>query len=377
MCDKGGGGAFPQYAALVQVKQHGEQYIIQPTPYGVVELLPLEQGFLIAAENPPASAATNGEPFELDAKVRRYLEKNGLRPWKIASDGKCTEVILSLAGEKGGENQDPGVIPPFSQYLSSLKQSAALAGEARLRCFEKLAALVKAQQPAGPLVQLVGLEGIGKRTMTASLALHGYELVGELALSRLLIKRVFTTPLELVVETLLAGNRCMGEDDLLVISDAELLETIPRSIRSQLFRELARLPHVVLTARPRQTQFQRDSLVRLEIPGLTFEEARLFAATMYPHVEFAGSALDLLIQGCLSEAGVVPGRLIYLVDLAQALLDPATRYLDLVSPAEKKPRLESENLPKDVTFVLAPDEVVAALRIVASAWGCNVANKSS
>jgi len=369
--------AFPQYAALVQVKQHGEQYIIQPTPYGVVELLPLEQGFLIAAENPPASVALNIESVELDAGIQRYLEKNGLRPWKIAYNGKCTEIIRSLAAENSSKNQDLEAVPSFSQYLSDLKQTDALIGETRLRCIEDLAALVKAQQPAGPVVQLVGLEGIGKRTMAASLMLHGYRLVGELVLSRLLIKRVFTTPIELVVETLLAGNKSMDGEDLLVISDAELLETMPRSIHDQIIRELARLPHVVLTARPKLKQHAVDNLVGLDVPGLTVAEARLFATAKYQNIEFAGSAMDLLIDGCYSPTGVVPGRLLYLIDLAQALLGPATHYLDPTPPTEKEPHQEGEDQQKEGKIVLAPDEIAAALRIVSSAWAHNKVNKKA
>jgi hypothetical protein len=368
---------FPQYAANVRVKQHGEQYLIQPTPYGVIELLPLQRGFLIAAENPPPSAAVNIDPAELDVRIQHYLEKNGLRPWKITSNGKCTEVIRLLAAEKDVEGQGQEAIPPFSQYISGLNRTGALVGEARLRCFENLATLVKAQQPAGPVVQLVGLRGIGKRTMAASLALHGYRLGGELVLSRLLVKRIFTTPIELVVETLLAGNKSMESEDLLVISDAELLETMPRSIRDQVIHELARLPHVVLTARSRRKQSAVDHLLRLDVPGLTVAEARFLIAAEYPNIEFAGSAMDLLIQSCHSTAGILPGRLLYLTDLAQAILGPAPNYLDSHEPTDKQDHQDGEDRQKQDEIVLAPDEIAAALRMVGSAWARNTASRKA
>ena len=357
---------FPE-SPQVRVEQHGRQYVIRPTRYGRVALLPLTEGFLVAAERPPSSAEACLDVFGLDARLRRYLERNSLRPWKLVQQRECVEVIRSLAAQDdAGPGEEPA--PCFSEYISPLAHDVALAGESRRRCLENLAALVAAQQPAGPLVQLYGPESIGKRTMAAALAGPGYRLVGELALARLLVRRVFTTAFELVIETFLAGGRAMRPDDLLVVSDAELLNSMPPLTRGQVLQELGRLPHVVLTARSDPRRLAVPQLVTLEVPGLTRDEARSLVADEYPELEFAGAAADLLLDACRSSAGVVPGRLCYLIELSRALMASTACPEHSSSPCQPEVRQEGTEAPPAERIVLAPDEITAAMTLVQSAW---------
>jgi hypothetical protein len=359
--------AFPE-SPQVRVKQHGRQYLIEPTRHGRVAILPLTKAFLVAAERPPFSAEACVDVSGLDAEIRHYLDNNRLRPWKIVHETECIEVIHSLAASEDGQDPDDELAPEFSQYVAPLWYDAELVGESRGRCFENLTALVATQRPAGPLVQLSGPESIGKRTMAAALARHGYRLVGELALARLLVRRVFSTVFELVIDTLLAGGRAMGPEDLLVVSDAELLTTLPRPFHKHVLRELARLPHVVLTARPGPRRPVVPHLVTLEVPGWTLDEARSVVSGEYPELEFAGSALGLLLDGCRSSAGVIPGRLFYLIDLSRALVGSSACPGSLSSPYEEQGRPEDREVPPAERTVLAPDEITAAMTLVRSAW---------
>jgi hypothetical protein len=187
-------------------------------------------------------------------------------------------------------------------------------------------------------------------------------------LSRLLVKRIFTTAFELVIETLLAGGRAMSADDLLVVSDAELLGTFVPAIRRQVLGELGRLPHVVLTARfgPRRPLPHR--FVNLEVPGLTLDEARGLVADTYPDLEFAGSALHLLLDGCRSSEGIIPGRLFYLVELSRALVAPAGPSGDASGAREDPAAAGGPEQAPAPRRVLAPDEITAAFGLVRSAW---------
>jgi hypothetical protein len=130
-----------------------------------------------------------------------------------------------------------------------MTESARLVGESRLRCLEQVKALVAASR-GGPLAQVVGLEGVGKRTMAATLAAQCNWNPVELPLGRFFVDRILQTPQELFLKTALAAGACLGDSDLLVISDADLLHLLAPKACRQLIGELLWLPRVLLAARP-------------------------------------------------------------------------------------------------------------------------------
>ncbi len=344
--------AFPRHAPRVLCD--GRQYLLNPTPFGRIELVGLSGGFLVAAENPPRPSM---DLANLSPKLLRHLAGHGLRPWKIVQGDDHAEVIRSLSGPPLPEDEGlPEPPEPWSPYVCPLETSAELLGESRFRCCEQLAGLMETQRFPGPVAQLVGIDGIGKRTMAATMARWmGWSICGELPLARLLIERMLQTSSELLLDTLLAAGEVLGPADMLVVSDAELLTTLKRD-RLPVLRELARLPHVVLLSRP--SAMGMDNVIPLVCPGLeSVEDARAMVADQHPELEFIGAGFDLLVQAAsVHESGIVPGRLLYLVRLAKAFL--SDRQKDISAEEGPCPVGVGENKSK---IVLAPDEVSSAI----------------
>jgi len=353
---------FPNHAPSVLF--NGErQYVLDPTPFGRVELVGFEQGFVVAAEHPPPGAMI--DPGRLPQRLVGHLDTHGLRPWKVVRSDDCSEVIRALVvAEPGPAGASNGVSIPFVSPISS---SSELLGEARLRCCEQLAGLVDSQRFPGPLAQLVGPDGVGKRTTAAAIARRmGWSLVGELPLSRLLIERVLQTPLETALDTVSTAARSLRRDDLLVVSDAELLGLLEDQVCESILRELARLPHVILAARPGAVR--TGQVVTLECLGLeSVEEVRALLKAEHAEVFFAGAALELAIRAAtISGVGVVPGRLLYLVRLAKALR-PAD-VADEPRASGPGPDTATESRRETERIVVAPDEITSAITLAAPAW---------
>jgi len=359
---------FPDHAPRVLCNGK-RQYVLQPTPFGRVELVGFDNGFVVAAERPPPGAVI--DPDLLPQRLLGHLETHGLRAWKVVYSDDCAEAIRALVREEpegnplSGEGSPSGGVPiPFVCPITS---SSGLLGETRQGRCEQLAGLIASQQHPGPLAQLVGPDGVGKRVMAAAAARWmGWSLVGELLLSRLLVERVLQRPLETALDTVLAAGASLGADDLLVVSDAELLARLPDPIRRSVVRELARLPHVVLVARPGASP--TDQRVTLTCPGLEeMDDVRTLVAAEHPRVSFAGAALHLAARAAsVPGVGVIPGRLLYLVRLALALRprDLTDEILACDSVSGKASARHTE--PREA--VLAPDEISSAVTLASTAW---------
>jgi hypothetical protein len=351
---------FPDY--LPRVFSNGRrQYVLEPTPFGRVELVGLERGFVVAATEPPPGKLL--DPDLLPPRLVRHLQSHGLRPWKVIQSADCSEAIRALVLAEPEEASGVVAIP----FLAPIVSASELLGYARRQRAEQLAGLAASQRSCGPLAQLVGPDGVGKRTMTAAVAGQmGWTLAGELPLSRLLIDRILQTAPETALDTALVAAASLQPDQLLVVSDTELLECLEGQTRAAFLRELVRLPRVILLAR--HTGVPIPGLVSLECPGLeSAAEARALVAAEHPDVSFAGAAFELAMRAAtVRGVGLIPGRLVYLVELAKALR-PKDLPEEMTTPPS--PRNDGDEGPAQAeTAVLAPDEIASAITLVAGTW---------
>jgi hypothetical protein len=339
------------------------QYVLEPTPFGRVELVGLERGFVVAAEHPPPGPVI--DPTRLPQKLLGHLDSHGLQAWKVIPSDDCAEAIraLVLAEPEPDEASGEVAIP----FLSPIASSSELLGDARRQRAEQLAGLAASQRSAGPLAQLVGPDGVGKRTTAAAVAGQmGWALAGELPLSRLLIERVLQTPSETALDTALVAAASLEEDQLLVVSDTELLECLEEETRAAFLRELARLPQVILLAR--HSALRTPGLVTLECPGLeSVGDARALVRAEHPDVSFAGAGFDLAMRAAtVRGVGLIPGRLLYLIELAKAL---RPKDLPEQMPAPEPPEEHAAEVRRKAgEVVLAPDEITSAIMLAAGSW---------
>ncbi len=364
--------AFPEHAPRVFRYGNG-QYLLTPTPFGRMELIAVREGYLVAAERPPETEDSkletrNSEP-EVPEPLARHLSANGLRVWKTVPSHEAAEVIRSL-GPVASAPSEPGYGDVWSPLLVPLATSAHRVGEARDARVQALARLLAARRGGDPIPELVGPDGVGKRTLVASLAAERGWAAVELPLARVLVERVFQTPIECFLELLLMAAGRLGDRDLLVVSDAELLQGVEEVRQRHMVHELSLLPRVCLTARGEKGTFyfsQGEKLnvsfsppvgvVALNCPGLEGEgEVAALLAAELPEVRFEGAGLDLLVRAAsLPGTGVVPARLLYLVRLAVALVEGEGG-----SP-----------------IVLAPDEAANVITLARPAWDAREADASS
>ena len=325
------------------------QFLLSPTPYGQIVTIPVKAGYLVAAEQPPEGQVM--DVSVLEPRLAAHLERNHLRPWRVVQSHDLADVIRQLGQESQpvSMNKDG----PWSPYLTPMKACAKWVGETRQRCLEQVKALVAASR-GGPLAQVVGMEGVGKRVMAAAIAAQCKWNPVELPLSRFLVDRIVPTAQELLLEALVTGVGCMGEGDLLVVSDADLLHFLPPRISGQLRGEVARMPHALLLARPTGPQVQMPDVISIGCPGLdSLAEAREVLAAEHPEVEFAGAASDMVAGAAHVEGvGIVPKRLLYITRLSAALVGAQA----------------------GAKAVLSPDDVATPIRLARAAWAERDAN---
>lgn len=350
--------AFPEHAP--RVFRYGDgQFLLTPTPFGRMELIAVREGYLVAVEHlPDGDDAASREAPPLPEPLARHLSANGLRVWKTVPSREPAEVIRSLGagGTAPPKPQADGRGGVWSPLLLPLAAPGRAVGEVRQARAQAVASLLAARGPGDPLPGLVGPEGVGKRTLLAGLAAeHGWAAI-ELPLRRVFLERVFQTPIECFLELLLAAAGRLGEKDLLVVSDAEMLAGAPEPRQRHIVAELSLLPRVCLAARPVGAP-PPYGVVAMSCPGLDGpEEVAALLAAELPDVRFEGAGLGLLARAAsLPGAGVVPGRLLYLVRLAVALFEG------------------EEGAP----VVLAPDEAARVIGLARSAWDACDAEEGS
>jgi hypothetical protein len=309
------------------------------------------------------------DPAGLPKKLRNDLRERGFVPWKLVA-GDYAAVIRSLLPASGDQQAAESVDEPMaSPHLVPVPTSPLLDGENRHRCCRLAAAIVDSQKFPGPLAYLRGIDGTGKRTLAATIAVEKqWRLRGEMPLGRLFAERILQTPVEGALDAILTLAPTCEPADLVAVSDAELLMTVDKRSRAILLRELARLPHVVLLARP--VADVPDLVAAIACPGLEHtQDARKVVAGEHPEVEFAGDALAMLARASrVRGVGIVPGRLLYLVRLAKACLT-GVRAGDLHEPDGATPALAADSDAGLLeALILAPDEVSAAIVVAHQVW---------
>ena len=349
------------YAPRVLSNGRGKS-LLDPTPYGAVILVGVQgNGFLVAARRPPQIQVN---PSDLPPKLRQDLEQRGFVPWKLVA-GDCATVIRSLVPASPDQQAaESAAEPSDSPHLVPMRTSPLLDGENRQRCCHMAAAILDSQQYPGPLAYVRGIDGAGKRTLAATVAdRKQWRLRGEMPLGRLFAERMLQTPVEGALDAILTLAPACGPADLVAVSDAELLMTVDKRARAILLRELARLPHVVLLARPAADV--PDDVAVIACPGLEHtQDARKVIAGEHPEIEFAGGALAMLVRAAsVRGVGIVPGRLLYLVRLARACLT-GVRPGDL---AETDGAADPGGGLAE-PLILAPDEVSAAIEVAHQVW---------
>ena len=337
------------------VRKNGGQYLVEPSPYGQMELIPLRKGlFLVAAESPPAQTP-DVDLALLPRELVRHLSRNRLRPWKLVRGGEASEVLRNLV--RGGESSDADdVQAAWSPYTCDIAERGTLVGQARLRVAEHLAAVISAQGDDGPVAALAGPRGVGKRTLTVAAAgMLGLSPI-ELPLQRLFVERILQTPLELFLDTVLAATAVMGDDELLVVNDAEVVARFAPRHRRQMLVELSRLPNVVLLLNSDDLAAMRMAdIVTLSCPGLAdVEEARELLEASSPGLTLEGPALEMVCRASsMGRLGIIPARLLHLVRLGQLLVDPREP-----SPSGS----------------FSPDEAAPAIEMARQAWDSDEIN---
>jgi hypothetical protein len=120
---------FPQSADL-KAEQDGSQCVIRQTPYGVLELLPIEEGYLIAAQSPPVPPCNLESDPRIRGypRIRRHLKENGLKLWKLVPTRQLETAIRALAGADEEDAPGPEHSALGGPYVAPLSARPELCG---------------------------------------------------------------------------------------------------------------------------------------------------------------------------------------------------------------------------------------------------------
>ncbi len=309
------------HRSSLTVRKREGQYLLEGTPYGQVEILSLHSGghFILAAESPPQEMDESG----LSAEMVDHLRRNGLRPWKHTVAVSIRQIVYSLGVRHGPETpREPMITSPFIQPMSP---GPDVIGEDRQARVHVMAALVSSVRPNSPLPLLWGPPGIGKHTTALALARTLDIDPIEMSVSKLMIPRIFQTPSELLMGTLVECHLHLTDRVLLVLSDAELFDHLPVSYQTYFWGEISRLPsRVLLLSREYEASLHHPCIGRQASGFHDRDEIRSFLRCVLGDSDsgILGSALDMMTRAAtLPGFGVLPGRLRYLLDLVMTLND--------------------------------------------------------
>ncbi len=336
----------------LKVKRKGRQYLVEGTPYGLVEIVSLSRRdrFLIAAQAPPNEMSSSDVPTE----ILSHLRHHGLKPWRYATGTTIAEVLISL--------RDPGdILPedmsiPWSPFVSPLPSDVTLVGEDRRQVAFQATAIVRMTGPNRPIPLLIGPASVGKQTVAAEVAaklgLRGLRL----CLPSALTPRLLQTPCEQLTDTMHLVRSQLGDDDLLVLSGAELLRRLPAYFLPYVLGQLGLLPHVLLLSIDHASETMTKCAGVL-VPGLTErQEIQKLLRVALPdhHARPCGATLDMMARAAsIPGIGILPGRLLDLIELAGLL---------------------RERRGCDAHVELTPDDAMAAIDLAGRAWRDTVAS---
>jgi len=319
----------------VLARRRGEQYCVDHTVYGRVELVKVKNGYLVAAELPPPGRFA---PPRLSADLAAHLARHDLSPVLTVPTEEPAEALRELArlGEEGEQ-----AVPPWSPFVRPIPEGREVVGEDRIRAARDLRAVLDVRVDGDPPPALTGVPGAGRRTLVAAAAAELGLTPLELPLGRILVPdRVMQSPLELLIDTLLGAAAALEPDGLLALTEAEILHHVKPADRFEIHAELCRLPSAVLvTAHP------LPGCVTLACKGLDGPEAAAeLLRVEAPEIELIDAALGM---ACAAARGpdrlVLPARLLFVVRLAHSL-----------DNARKGP--------------LSPDDLAPAVRLAGDAW---------
>jgi hypothetical protein len=329
---------------LVVKRQQG-QYLLEGTPYGQLEILSLSRKgcFLLAAQAPPRELPAR----ELPVEIVHHFRRNGLRPWKYATADSISQVVLDLGAAQ--DSDPPDATSLWSPFLSPMAPGPEVIGKGRQALVSQLMAIISAARCGDPVPILAGPVGVGKHVITSGVA-RGLSLRPlELRLARLLIPRMLQTGPETLMDALLNSREHLTGRELLVMSDAELFWQLPTLYRGHFGQEISSLPSRALLLSTNPQVPPGFQAIRLNAVGLGEEEEITgFLACTMPNADsrLLKSARDMMVSSAIVPPfGVLPGRLRYLVELVAAWHGQ--------DPTET---------------VWTPDDVAAAVDLVAQAW---------
>lgn len=335
-----------------RVRRQGRRYIVEDTPHGLIEFIPVSGRYLVAAEAPPPDAG--GAHLRLNRELRDHIQRNRLEAWTVVRGPEFGDALRHLtapadpAPEGGGA---AGSGESWSPYVCAIAPRGSVIGLSRQLLADRLAGLVRAAGGReGPVPCLTGHRGVGKRTVVMEAARKLGLTAVELPLGRLLVDRVFYTQEELLLNTLLAAREGVKADELLVVSQAQCLAALPAGIRQQALLELGRLAHVVLAAHTvAPASGSAADVMTLRCPGLNVAEARELLAREVRDVTpvLPETSWNRLFKAAAARrTGIIPQRFLFLVRLAHALLPP-----------DAEPGTD-----------FFPDDVEEAIRLARQAW---------
>jgi len=304
------------------VHRNGRQLVITRTPFGRIEILPVESRLLVVAERPPCDAP-GFDPARCPPNVRQHMVANGLRAWKHYHgphpdlSSVLSDLLRCGSGGDGGAEE-------FSPLLCQAPPAVEVVGEHRQRTVDQLVSLLRAHRLRAPVALVRGRRGSGRRTIAAAAAARLGLVARELPLSRLLlVDRILQSPLELFLDVVMCAGKAMGSRDILIVSAAQLLARLIADKRRFILDELSRLPNVVLIV-DSDNYSEISCVVHLNCQGLTdTQQATRLLDLTWPSVSLSDEALKTFCDAAnVPVDGILPGYLLFLVNLALTAAEP-------------------------------------------------------
>jgi hypothetical protein len=366
---------FPE-APVVDRFADGEQWRITPTGHrealGCMYLVRVQRNkFVAAAERLPEGSLPDRRLSErLSSRLEGHLKKNGLIPWRLVSGDDVTDAIRELGAALAHARRERAA--SRSPFVCPLEFGAAVTGKERERLAIRLSCVLSARHKGNPVPALVGVEGVGRRTVAMAAArARGLGAV-ELPLGRLIVDGKLNA--QAFFETMLTAVDGLDQN-LLVVSGVEILQRVHRLTQLSLIREIARLLTVVLLTEPQGRPLV--GVIPLTCRGLSGpEELDALLKAELPEADFLVAAVQTLARWTTADDfGVVPARALLGARLCLRLLDaddadapPAFKITaDGVCPAVAEPGADVSDVEGRARRIGA-DEIIRAIRILEPAW---------
>lgn len=328
------GGLFTGYAPVVQTCGNRQLLITEGPLGGVIEMIRLEDRMLIATRSaPPVQSEQLGE---IPRRVRAHLRDQGLIPWAIAEEtdfGKVLREMASLPKDR------PVVADPPSETRTDhrLKTVGELIGGRRRQLAETLVAMVSVEGRRRPLPVLEGYPGAGKRTLADAVCRQlGYAPTHR-TLELLQSEWLYAAN----VERALDHGTKPAKGGIVIVSGADIIAEFSRRLRSLVLAELGASKAILLADGTERKLRDTPGVVSFWCPGLAEQEAGELLQIARPKVELVDAAPIMAFRSAsVNGVGILPGRLLWVVDLAAKLAQPSRRGAVRLAGDELAPAIE-------------------------------------